>query len=108
MVRDNPIAALATLSRIRPPEAPPCPNQSGALLPAPIDNQYCRSMPVSDLEIQRQARLWLQLHRDEAIATAREIVETMRAKGDEEGADTWLRIIVAITELGTPLTGARH
>ena len=34
----------------------------------------------------------------------REMVEAMRAKGDEEGADTWLRIIVAISELGTPPT----
>ncbi len=36
------------------------------------------------------------------------MVETMRAKGDSEGADVWLRIIVAITTLGTPPTDARH
>ena len=34
------------------------------------------------------------------------MVEAMRAKGDEAGADTWLRIIVAITTLGT--NGARN
>ena len=49
-----------------------------------------------------------QLHGNEAIAKAREMVETMRAKRDEEGADTWLRIIAAITTLGTPPTKARH
>jgi len=32
----------------------------------------------------------------------------MRRKGDAEGADKWLRIIVAFTELGTPPTDARH
>ena len=29
------------------------------------------------------------------------MVENMRRKGDAEGADTWLRIIVAIDDLGT-------
>jgi len=33
---------------------------------------------------------------------ARMIEERMRSKGDNEGADTWLRIIVAIGELGAP------
>jgi hypothetical protein len=37
---------------------------------------------------------------DEATAKARKIVKEMRRKGDNEGADTWLRIIVAIGELG--------
>lgn len=59
-------------------------------------------MSVLDLDVQRQAHLWIQLHRDEAVAKAREMVEAMRAKGDNDGADTWLRIIVAIGELGTP------
>ena len=43
-----------------------------------------------------------------AIAKARERVEEMRGKGDAEGADTWLRIIVAIGTLGTPPTDAKH
>jgi hypothetical protein len=42
------------------------------------------------------------LHGENAMARAREMVETMRKKGDTEGADTWLRVIAAIT------TGARH
>jgi len=36
------------------------------------------------------------------------MVEQMRRKGDHEGADKWLRIIVAIGELGEPPTEARH
>jgi hypothetical protein len=36
------------------------------------------------------------------------MVEKMRRKGDEEGADTWLRIIAVITTLGEPPTGAQH
>jgi hypothetical protein len=35
-------------------------------------------------------------------------VEVMRRKGDHDGADTWLRIIVAIGELGEPPSEARH
>ena len=42
------------------------------------------------------------------MAKARERVEEMRRKGDNEGADRWLRIIIAIGELGDPLTDARH
>ena len=65
-------------------------------------------MPVSDLDIARTAHLWIQRHGDEATARARERVEEMRRKGDAEGADTWLRIIVAIGTLGMPPTNARH
>jgi hypothetical protein len=36
------------------------------------------------------------------------MVEAMRKKGDEAGADTWLRIIVAIGTLGEAPTDARH
>ena len=65
-------------------------------------------MPVSDLDIARAAHQWIAQHADQATAKAREMVEQMRAKGDAEGADTWLRIIVAIGDLGTPPTDARH
>ena len=65
-------------------------------------------MPVSDLDIARAARQWISLHVDAATAKAREMVEAMRRKGDKDGADTWLRIIVAIGTLGAPPTQARH
>ena len=65
-------------------------------------------MPPSDLDIHRSAHLFIQLHGEEATAKAREMVEEMRRKGDDDGADTWLRIIVAIGMLGDPLTEARH
>lgn len=55
-------------------------------------------MPISDLDIQHYAHRFIQLHRVEATARAREMVEQMRSIGDHEGADTWLRIIVAISE----------
>lgn len=57
-------------------------------------------MPASNLDIARSAHLFMQRHGDEATAKAREMVEVMRRKGDSDGADTWLRIIVAIGELG--------
>jgi hypothetical protein len=65
-------------------------------------------MPVPDLDITRSAHLFIQLHGDEATAKARKMVEEMCRKGDNEGADKWLRIIVAIGELGEPPTEARH
>jgi hypothetical protein len=65
-------------------------------------------MPPSDLDIARSAHICIQQHGDDAIAKAREKVEELRRKGDTAGADTRLRIIVAITELGTPATDSRH
>ena len=65
-------------------------------------------MPVSDLDIHRTAHLWIQRHGDQAVAKAREMVEEMRQKGDQEGADTWLRITEAIGTLGAPPTDAQH
>jgi hypothetical protein len=38
-------------------------------------------MPVSDLDIARSARQWIELHRENATAKAREMVEAMRAEG---------------------------
>jgi hypothetical protein len=63
---------------------------------------------ASDLDIARSAHLLIQLHGDEATAKAREMVEQMRRKGDNNGSDTWLPIIVAIGELGEPPTEARQ
>jgi hypothetical protein len=65
-------------------------------------------MSVSDLDIHRAAHQWIAQHGDLATAKAREMVERMRAKGDVEGADTWLRIIVAIGTLGAPPTESHH
>jgi hypothetical protein len=65
-------------------------------------------MPVSDLDIYRAAHLLIAKFGDNAVAKARERVETLRQRGDTEGADTWLRIIVAIGTLGKPPTDARH
>jgi len=65
-------------------------------------------MAVSDLDTARSAHMFIQLHGDEATAKAREMVERMRRKGDYEGVDTWLRIIMAIGELGNPPTDTRY
>jgi hypothetical protein len=63
---------------------------------------------VSDFDISRAAHRWIAQHGDQATAKAREMVEQMRAKRDAEGADTWLRIIVAIGSLAALPTDARH
>ena len=65
-------------------------------------------MSLSDLDIQCTAHQWIQLHRDDALPKAREMVEKMRRRGDEDGADVWLRIIVAIGALAELPGGARH
>jgi hypothetical protein len=53
-------------------------------------------MTVSDLDIFRSASMYLELHGDQSVAKAREMVRTMKERGNNDGADTWLRIIVAI------------
>jgi hypothetical protein len=65
-------------------------------------------MPPSVLDITRTAHLWIQQHGDEATAKARQKADETRCRGDTEGADSWLRIIVVIGTLGTPPTDARH
>jgi hypothetical protein len=65
-------------------------------------------MPVSDLDIHRSAHQWIAEHGDAAVRKAREMVEQMRRRGDTKGADTWLRIIIAIGTLGTPPTDSQH
>lgn len=65
-------------------------------------------MAASDHDIHRSAQHLVQLHGDHAMGKAREMVEEMRRKGDQEAADVWLRIIVAIADLGTPPADARH
>jgi hypothetical protein len=54
---------------------------------------------TTDLGIIHSASMWLELHDENAIAEARRMAAEMQAKGDKEGADTWLQIIVAIGEL---------
>jgi len=77
-------------------------------LPEALAAASRRVMPISDFDIQRLAHLFIQLDGEQAIAKAREMVEKMRRKSDEESADKWLRVIVAIGELGEPPTEARH
>lgn len=56
-------------------------------------------MAIDDLTIHRSARLWHELHGDRAVPKAREMVQAMQNAGDSDGADAWLRIIVAIDDL---------
>ena len=53
-------------------------------------------MAISDHYVQRTARLYSELHGDQAVAKARERVVDLQKRGDSIGADMWLRIIVAI------------
>ena len=83
LAREAPSAVLAKLATSRP-------------------SRYRTAMPVSDLTIDRCARRVIQLCRNHATARAREIEEEMRRRGDHDSANIWLRIIVAIDELGGP------
>jgi len=51
---------------------------------------------VSDLDILRAAHPHFERYGDHAVAKAREMVRTLKERGDNDGADTWLRIIVPI------------
>ena len=56
-------------------------------------------VPPGIAALYRAARLWIQQYGFLAVTKAREKVEEIRRKGDHDGADTWLRIIVAIGTL---------
>jgi hypothetical protein len=55
-------------------------------------------MVVSDPDIHPAARLHLERHVDKAVTKACGMVRD-KARGDNEFADTWLQIIVAIEVL---------
>ncbi len=63
-------------------------------------------MTVSDLDIFRSANLHLGQHGNQAVAKAREMVRTMKRRGDHDGAGAWLRIIVAIETMRRGPNGA--
>ena len=56
------------------------------------------------LDIHHSAHRWVEIHGDEAVAKARAKVDERRPAGDSEGADFWLRIIVAIGALASRRT----
>ena len=63
-------------------------------------------MVVSDLDIFRSASLHLDRHGDEAVSEGREMVRTMKRRDDHDGADTWLRVIVALEAMQRGPAGA--
>jgi hypothetical protein len=56
-------------------------------------------MGSDPIATRQSASLWLDLHGERAIAEARQMVLAMRAKGDLDGADKWLQIIVALEQM---------
>jgi hypothetical protein len=58
---------------------------------------------IPEIDIDRLARRKIERHGDAAVAKVRERVEEARRKDDEQEADVWLRVLVA---LGTR-SGAR-
>ena len=62
---------------------------------------------TSDLDIYRAAHLWLGQHGDDAVAMARRKVAELQTAGQRDGADVWLRIIVAMETLLAPRTSTQ-
>ena len=60
---------------------------------------------TSDLDIFRTANLWAARHGDAAVEEARKMAREFQAAGDRDGADVWLRIIIAVETLLSPRTG---
>ena len=56
-------------------------------------------MAISDHYVQRTARIYSEIHGEQAVAKARERVADLHKRGDSIGADMWLRITAAIEEL---------
>jgi hypothetical protein len=54
---------------------------------------------VSDLDIFRSANLWVTRHGPAAIAEARKMAAHLQEAGDRDGADVWLRILLAVETL---------
>jgi hypothetical protein len=61
---------------------------------------------ATDLGIIHSATMWLELHGDNAISDARRMAAEIRGKGDLDGADQWLKIIVALEDLRNASTRA--
>lgn len=59
-------------------------------------------MGISDLDVYRSANLWIGQHGALAVTKARDRVASLQATGDRDGADAWLRIIIAIETLQQP------
>jgi hypothetical protein len=51
---------------------------------------------TTDLSVIHSATLWLERHGDNAIPEARRMATELRGKDGLDGADTWLKIIVAL------------
>jgi hypothetical protein len=58
---------------------------------------------TAEVDINRLAHRMIAQHGDAAVAKVRENVEEARLKGDEQEADIWLRVLVAL-----PATPARR
>jgi hypothetical protein len=63
-------------------------------------------MTVSDIDVFRSANQWVTRHGNRALAEARTMVDRFERAGDSDGADTWLRIIVAIQTIQAGPIGA--
>ena len=64
-------------------------------------------MTVSDLDILRAAHLHLERYGDQAVAKAREMVRTLKERGDNDGADTGCRSSLRIETMCQEPSG-RH
>ncbi len=60
---------------------------------------------ITDLDVFRAAKLHLDRHGEAAITEARRRAAELQAAGDRDGADVWLRIVLAIETLLTPTAG---
>lgn len=56
-------------------------------------------MAINDHYVHRTARVYSEIHGDQAVAKARERVADLQKRGDSIGADMWLQIILAIDGL---------
>lgn len=66
------------------------------------DEAACDILPrmrAPDLDVHREAKLYLDRYGDQAVSEARIIVTARQAAGDGDGADHWLQLIAVLEEL---------
>jgi hypothetical protein len=55
-------------------------------------------MAITDYYVQRAAREYSDMYGADALAKARERVLEFQVKGDQVGADMWIRVIIALKD----------
>ena len=60
---------------------------------------------LSERDILNFARLWISKHGDDAVDEANKMIKALKAVGDIEGHDVWVRIAAVIKDRQNTVPG---